>query len=78
MNLADVFEKMHLLYDLIYREGLNSKYNFYKHERREELLLFIGGEDREIYDWLLSLDKELRNQLMENLYMFYSNVHDNG
>jgi len=78
MNLVDVFEKVHLLYDLTYKEGLNSKYNFYMHDSEEELLLFISGEDKELYDWLLSLDKEIRKELMENLYQFYSNIHDNG
>jgi hypothetical protein len=78
MNEKELINNLHLLYWIVYEEALHSVYNFYKHENEKELLLFIGGEDKELYDWLLSLDKRTREELMENLYQFYLKVCDNG
>lgn len=74
----ELMNKLHMLYWIIYEEALHSVYNFYKIESEEELLLFVNGEYKELYDWILSLDDGTRKELMENLYCFYLKVYDNG
>ena len=78
MNEEELINNLHSLYWILYKEKLHSVYNFYKNENEKELLLFIGGEDKKLYDWLLSLYKGTRKELMENLYQFYLKVCDNG
>lgn len=78
MNEMELMNKLHMLYWIIYEEALHSVYNFYKIESEEELLLFVNGEYKELYDWILSLDDGTRKELMENLYCFYLKVYDNG
>jgi hypothetical protein len=78
MDEKELINKLHLLYWIVHEEALHSLYNFYKYENEEELLMFISRENKNLYDWILSLYKETRKELMENLYQFYLKVYDVG